>query len=155
MRRLTALVVIGLLVAGCGLRDPYAGSQPVAPSVAVRARAQATSDARARCGASTKAAARAFMRGYLPYLYGLGSARAIACVTPVLRLALAAQPMTREDGASPRRPRLESLRPLAAGGGSRMRAIVSDESGVYFPVELALVRWAGGWLVAALRTGGT
>ena len=151
MKRVTALVVIGLLLAGCGLRDPYAGSQPAVPGRAVRAHVQT----RTGCGASAEAAARGFLRGYLPYLYGLGLARAITCTTPELRGALAAQPMTREDGASPRRPRVESLRPLAAGAGARMRAIVADESGVYFPLELALVRARRGWEVAALRTGGS
>lgn len=97
------------------------------------------------------------MRGYLPYLYGLGPARAIVAVTPQLKHALGTQPMTREDGASPSHPRLDALRILAARGTrARARAIVSDESGVYFALELelVLVRGAGDWRVAALKTIG-
>jgi hypothetical protein len=152
VRRAVVLVLgCALLVTGCGLRDPYTSASP--PDSRVHKAHTAAMPARAL---GPVAAARSFMRGYLQYLYGLGSARAIASATPQLRRALAAQPMTRDDGASPSHPRIESLRLLADQRTvARVRAVVSDESGVYYAVDLALVRRARGWRVGAVRMGGS
>ena len=159
MRRLICTGAAALTLAGCGLQDPYATSttaaphraQPVAPrTTSTAARAVAT-----RGAAGPLASARLFMRGYLPYLYGLGPARAIGAITPALRHSLAAQPMTREDGASPSHPQLEALRALSQNDRAALaRAIVSDESKVYFALDLALVRTDDRWQVSALKTVG-
>lgn len=153
MTRVAALA-LALSLAGCGLEDPYATTSPPQGAAKTHVAPQPPRAGPAREGAPL-AGARAFMRGYLPYLYGLGPARAIAAATPALRRSLSAQPRAREDGASPSQPRLEGLRALAQNDrGARVRAIVSDESRVYFAVELALVRGERGWQVATLKTNG-
>ena len=152
MRRAAVLALgCALLVTGCGLQDPYTppASAPPAPH---------TRDAAALPTRTVGPvpAARGFLRGYLPYLYGLGAARRITSATPELRRALAAQPMTRDDGASPSHPRVEALRLLAQErGAARVRAVVSDESGVYYAVELAVVHSGRGWRVGAVRMSGS
>jgi hypothetical protein len=159
MRRLLCVGAAALALAGCALQDPYASSTTPArratPPLAPPTTSTAAPAVDARGAAAPLASARLFMRGYLPYLYGLGPARAIGAVTPALRRSLGAQPMTREDGASPSHPRLEALRALSQNGRAALaRAIVSDESQVYFALDLALVRGADGWQVSALKTVG-
>lgn len=160
MRRLICTGAAALTLAGCGLQDPYATSttaapqraQPVAPRTTTSTAAPAVATRRA---AGPLASARLFMRGYLPYLYGLGPARAIGAITPALRHSLAAQPMTREDGASPSHPQLEALRALSQNDRAALaRAIVSDETKVYFALDLALVCTDDRWQVSALKTVG-
>lgn len=159
MRRALVLAGIAPALAGCGLSDPYTTptattSSAASPQARAAAPAEAPSSAPRGAGAPL-VAARAFLRGYLPYLYGLGEAGAIPAIAPKLRAQLAAQPMSRDDGASPSRPRLEALRLLARRGDQALaRAIVTDESGVYFPRELALARGSAGWLVTAIRASG-
>jgi hypothetical protein len=159
MMRLLCVGAAAIALTGCGLQDPYTTSstlarrqaQPVAPRT-TSTPAPAVSD---RGAPAPLASARLFLRGYLPYLYGLGPAHGIAAATPAFRHALAAQPMTREDGASPSHPRLEALRALSQNGRAAIaRVIVSDESKVYFALDLALVRSDGGWRVSALKTVG-
>jgi hypothetical protein len=159
MMRLLCIAAAALALAGCGLQDPYSTSSTPArrqaPAVAPRATSTPSAAVSARGAAAPLASARLFMRGYLPYLYGLGPAHAIAAVTPAFRHVLAAQPMTREDGASPSHPQLEALRALSQKGRAAIaRAIVSDESKVYFALDLALVRSDAGWQVSALKTVG-
>ena len=152
MRALLVAVACALLLAGCGLQDPYSAAKPAATQVV---QAQQAGGVSAR-PVGPAPAARSFLHGYLPYLYGLGAARAIASATPQLRRALAAQPMSRDDGASPSHPRVEALRVLAEQRATaRVRAVVSDESGVYYAIDLALARDRRGWRVAAVRMGGS
>ena len=152
MRAVALVLGCALLVTGCGLQDPYTprsrSAAPVGHAVPTAAASTPTDD--------PVPAARGFLRGYLPYLYGLGPARAIGAATPQLKRALGSQPMTRDDGASPSHPRVEALRLLAKKRATaRVRAVVADESGVYYAVELALVRSRRGWRVAAVRMGGS
>jgi hypothetical protein len=144
-------------LAGCGLSDPYTASTTTASTAAATQAPTAPIEAPSslRGAGAPLSAARAFLRGYLPYLYGLGEAREIPAIAPKLRAQFQAQPMTRDDGASPSHPRLEALRLIARRGDQAVaRAIVTDESGVYFPRELALVRGARGWVVTAIRASG-
>ena len=159
MRRLICTCAAAIALAGCGLQDPYATSttaasqraQPAAPRPTLTA-ARAVAP---RGAGAPLAGARLFMRGYLPYLYGLAPARAIGAITPALRHSLVAEPMTREDGASPSHPQLKALRTLSQNGQAALaRAIVSDESKVRFALDLALVRRGDGWQVSALKTVG-
>jgi hypothetical protein len=155
-----ALVPVALIavLAGCGLRDPYAAQSTRAGSAsAARPAVTRSVEAEPRTGGGDKplATARKFMRGYLPFLYGLGSAQAIVAITPALERELAAQPMARDDGASPSHPRLEALRLIARRGPRAVAlAIVTDESGVYFPRKLALVQGTAGWQVTAISASG-
>jgi hypothetical protein len=155
MKRALAVALAVPALAGCGLSDPYRAPSATTSTAArpqVRAAPLEAPGQAPRGAGAPLSAARAFLRGYLPYLYGLGEARSIPAIAPKLRAQLAAQPMTRDDGASPSHPRLEALRLFARRGDQAVaRAIITDESSVYFPRELALVRGAGGWVVTAIR----
>jgi hypothetical protein len=158
MKRALAVALAVPALAGCGLSDPYSASTATTSTAAkpqVRTSPVAASVEATRGARAPLTVAHAFLRGYLLYLYGLGEARSISAIAPKLRAQLAAQPMTRDDGASPSHPRLEALRLLAQRGDQAVaRAIVTDESGVYFPRELALMRGSGGWVVTAIRASG-
>src|SRR3954453_16184103 len=114
MRRALATTALAVALGGCGLKDPYSPTMPTnvaRPQVAATAMTGVTAPVPRNANAPL-AAAQAFMRGYVPYLYGLGRAAKIGPATSHLKRSLAAQPMTRDDGASPAHPRLEALRVL-------------------------------------------
>jgi len=108
---------------------------------------------RARPLAQPLAAARRFLGGYLPFLYGRGSARAVAAAAPSLRDRLAASRLRVPPAASERHPRVVGLdgRRLASGRVLVM-ARIADGGAAIYPVSLTLARRSGRWLVVAVGT---
>jgi hypothetical protein len=99
------------------------------------------------------AAARAFLAGYLPYSYGHGGADRIRAAAPRLRRQLAATPPRVPAAVARARPRLISVRALAATGGHRVDvvAVVADGQRRY---EIPLtVRVAGASSVVTAVSG--
>lgn len=99
------------------------------------------------------AAARRFLGGYLPFLYGRGSARAVAAAAPSLRDRLAASRLRVPPAASRRHPRVVGLdgRRLASDR-VLVTATIADGGPATYPVTLTLARRNGRWLVVAEGT---
>lgn len=96
------------------------------------------------------AAGRRFLGGFLPFLYGRGSARAIAATAPALRERLAGSRLRVPPAARNRHPRVVRLggRRLAPGR-VLVTATVEDGGVAEYPVSLTLARQGGRWLVVA------
>lgn len=108
---------------------------------------------RARPLAGPLAAARRFLGGYLPFLYGHGAARAIAAAAPSLRDRLAASRLRVPPAASDRHPRVVGLdgRRLTAGRVF-VTATIGDGGPATYPISLTLAPRNGRWLVVAEGT---
>lgn len=98
-------------------------------------------------------AARRFLDGYLPFIYGRGSARAIPTAAPSLRKRLAESRLRVPPAANGRHPRVIRLdgRRLPAGR-VLVTATIGDGGPATYPISLTLVRRDGRWLVAAEGT---
>jgi hypothetical protein len=171
---LVALTTSALVVAGCGIDDPYQGdaattsttqtttvidrrstySTTPAPLTSADAREVQPdlSPAQASARRDAESVARRFLAGYLPYSYGRRPGSAIRAATPALRRDLARNPprvsAARARGA---RPRVEQLR--ATGGTSErvfVLAQISDRRSRY-ATSLTVVWRHGGWLVSEVR----
>lgn len=99
------------------------------------------------------AAARRFLNGYLPFVYGHGTAQAIPATAPSLRDRLAASRLRVPPAASKRHPRVVGLdgRRLAAGG-TLVTATIADGGPATYPISLTLARLNGRWLVVTEGT---
>lgn len=97
------------------------------------------------------ATARRFLGGYLPFLYGRGSARAVAAAAPSLRDRLAASRLRVPPAASNRQPRVARLdgRRLTADR-VLVTARIADGGPATYPISLTLARRSGRWLVVAV-----
>jgi hypothetical protein len=98
-------------------------------------------------------AARRFLDGYLPFIYGRGSARAIPTAAPSLRNRLAESRLRvppAENGRHPRVIRLDGRRLPA--GRVLVTARIEDGGPATYPISLTLVRQDGRWLVTAEGT---
>ena len=100
---------------------------------------------------AARSAARGFLAGYLAYVHGRGSTRAIEHTTPQLRRELSRRPArvtpTQESGATlARRLTLD----VQAGGGVRALATLHDRGGPPYALLLYLERRASGWTVTRL-----
>jgi hypothetical protein len=94
---------------------------------------------------------RAFLAGYLPYLYGQTMHPALAGATADLRVRLLAHPPHTTRTIRSRRPRVTELRTLRVKGGlARLLATVADGD-VRYPIVLALARRSDGrWEVSSV-----
>lgn len=99
------------------------------------------------------AAARRFLDGYLPFVYGHGSARSIAATAPSLRDRLAASRLRVPPAASERHPRVARIggRRLAPGR-VLVTATIADGGPATYPISLTVFRRNGRWLVVAEGT---
>jgi hypothetical protein len=161
-RRLTvaALAVVGLLVVASALaparhpaqhpESPVAGptrpdGTPIAPGFGPISSAGLVSARRVAAG---------FLAGYLPFLYGRGSARSIDAVTPGLgrqlsRMRGLVTPMERQ-----RHPRLVSLTAVAQSPPAILAtALVADGGVTTYALRIMLRGGRGGWLVSSVNGG--
>jgi hypothetical protein len=130
---------------------------PAAASTLRRAPAPAvgTATPSVQIGASRLAAARAsarqFIRTYLAFLRRRGSIRSIAHAAPILRRALAREPVRVTPAQAQARPRLRTVTVAAEPGGS-MRAVATlqDPAGPPYPLLLYLEPRARTWTVTRL-----
>jgi hypothetical protein len=97
--------------------------------------------------------ARRFLRGYLPYLYGQGPARAIRGSTDVLRRRLTAARLRVPPAARRRHPRVVRVvaDPLDLGRW-HVVATVADGGVSRYPIELLITTGAGGVRVAEVSS---
>jgi hypothetical protein len=96
---------------------------------------------RARAPRRVLRAGRAFLAGYLPYLYGRRPARQIEHTTAGLRRRLATNRPRVAPAARRRRPRVVALvgeRVLERRGGWLLRARITDGDVAVYPIELLL-----------------
>lgn len=95
--------------------------------------------------------ARKFLDGYLAYLYGRGSARAIPLASSEVRRALAARPPRVSPAQRERHPRIAALsaQPLT-GGAISMTATIDDGGVARYAIRVKLARRARSWRVVQL-----
>jgi hypothetical protein len=163
-----------LLLAGCGISDPYATtsssstrtpsstSSTTSTSAATTATTTATttgptgptstpglSPAQAAETRRASRAVRCFLRGYLPYSYGVGKAGRIRCVTPRLRHELAANPPhTAPDRRA--RPRVRTVRLVDRLVTRMYFAAQVDDGRRIYAVSATVALRRGSWQVSEL-----
>ena len=104
--------------------------------------------------AQARRAAAQFLTGYVPFLYGRGSAVSIEGATPGLRLELSRIRSLVTPVERRRRPRVVSL--TAAGhlrGGMSATALVADGGVTDYALRITLQAGRHGWLVSAVDDG--
>jgi hypothetical protein len=171
---LVALTTSALVIAGCGIDDPYQDdtattsttqtmtvidrrstySTTPAPPASPDAREVQPDVSPAQAGARREAelVARRFLAGYLPYSYGQRPASAISGATTALRRDLARNPprvsAARARGA---RPRVDQLR-VTGGTAERVFVLaqISDRQSSY-ATSLTVVQRHRDWLVSEVR----
>lgn len=159
-RRLTlaafALVVL-LVVASALARHP--AHRPVAPpTVPTRLhRTPTAGGSRAispdGLGAAKRVAAR-FLAGYLPFLYGHGSARSIGAVTPGARRQLSRMRGLVTPVERRRHPRVVSLTAVAQSPGAvQATALVADAGVTTYALRIMLSAARNGWMVSGVDGG--
>lgn len=130
-----------------GSRDAATVAAPM-PSDATSASSDAASDVDRD---TVQHHARKFLAGYLPYLYGRGSATTIEATTTVLRRRLSAARLRVSPAARRRRPRVVrvTVAPLNRGRW-HVVATIFDGGASRYPIELLLKRAARGPVVSAV-----
>ena len=95
--------------------------------------------------------AAAFLRGYLPYLYGRRHAERVPHVTATVRKGLARARARETPAQRSRRPRLVDLRVVAQRPDAVIaKAVIADGGAAVYPLTFTLVRRGGRWLVNSL-----
>lgn len=94
-----------------------------------------------------KRAALRFLAGYLPFLYGRGSARSIDAVTPGLRRQLGPMRGLVTPVERRRHPRVISLTAVGqAPAGALATALVADAGVTTYALRITLRAGPNGWL---------
>jgi hypothetical protein len=159
-RRLTlaALALVGLLVVASVLAPSHHPAHRPVPSPAGPARTPLTRSARTpsapgsrRISPSGLLAARhvaaRFLAGYLPYLYGRGSARSIDGVTPGLRLQLGRKPALVTPVERHRHPRVVSLTAVGQTPAAVVATgLIADGGVTAYAIRITLRAGRDGWL---------
>jgi len=161
-RRLTlaALGLVVLLVVASALGPArHPAHRPVAPP-AVPTRTHRTPTVGGSRPSSSgglvaaKRVAARFLAGYLPFLYGRGSARSIEAVTPGLRRQLSRMRGLVTPVERQRHPRLVSLTAVARSPAAILAtALVADGGVTTYALRIMLRGGRGGWLVSSVNGG--
>jgi hypothetical protein len=158
-RRLTlaAIAVVVLLVIASALAPArHPAHRPVVPpAVPTRTqRRQAGGGSRPISPGGRVAAKRVairFLAGYLPFLYGRGSARSIDAVTPDMRLQLSRMRALVTPVERQRHPRVVSLSAVGqAAAGALVTALVADGGVTTCALRIVLRSGRDGWLVSGV-----
>lgn len=97
-------------------------------------------------------ASRAFLEGYLPYIYKGAPAESVKGATRTLAASLVAHRPLIPQGIHGARTRVLELRASATGpSGGSVRALVNDGGLVSYTITLRLIRRAGWLLVSELE----
>jgi len=123
-------------------RDAPAPAQSIDTTASETGEAPGLTPAQRRDVRDASRAARAFLRGYLPYSYGKGGAREIRAVDPALRDELARRPPRVPPALAHRaRPRLKRLRVSGiAAGAVYLFADIDDSDASYTALVEARLR---------------
>ena len=161
-RRLTlaALGLVVLLVVASALAPArHPANRPVVPpAVPTRTQRGPTAGGSRQISpvelvAARRVAAR-FLAGYLPFLYGRGSARWIDAVTPGLRRQLSRWRGLATPVEGERHPRLVSLTAVAPSPAAILAtALVADGGVSTYALRITLSAGRGGWLVSSVDGG--
>ena len=161
-RRLTlaALGLVVLLVVASVLAPArHRAHRPVAPpAVPTRTQRTPTAGGSRPISAGGLVAARwvaaRFLAGYLPFLYGRGSARSIEAVTPGLRLQLSRMRGLVTPVERQRHPRVVWLTAVTQSPAAILAtALVADGGVTTFALRIMLSAGRGGWVVSGVDGG--
>jgi hypothetical protein len=95
-----------------------------------------------------------FLAGYLAFVYGRGSARAIRGITPALRRGLLEQRAQLTPMERRRRPRVMSLQTIGTTPGFVVAtAVIDDGSVATYRLRFTLQRRAAQWAVSSIEEG--
>jgi hypothetical protein len=98
--------------------------------------------------------AERFLAGYLPFVYGRGSALAIGGITPALRRQLLRQRAQVTPVERRRRPRVVSLQTIGTTPVFVVATAVIDDGGVVrYRLRFTLQDAAGRWVVSSVAEG--
>jgi hypothetical protein len=152
----SAAVVVGLAVGGCGQLDGGYDKGLSTRSAAETATPTPFATARRALGRGADQgalrAARRFLRGYLLYAYGRGSALAVDAATGALRGRLLREPPRVPEAVRQRRARVANLTTVE-GGFERARLVADvDDDRTRYSIVLVMTRVRGRtWAVAEVR----
>ena len=157
---LAALVLVALLIVASALApSPHRAHRPVPPPAgpARTRRTPAAPGSRTispgRLVAARRVAGR-FLAGYLPFLYGRGSARSIDGVTPDLRRQLIRAPGLVTPVERHRQPRVVSLTAIGQAPTAVLAtALVADGGVTAYALRITLRSSRSGWLVSGVDGG--
>jgi hypothetical protein len=157
---LAALGLVVLLVVASALAPARHSDhrRVVLPAVPTRTRRPPTARAARRISpggleAARRAAAR-FLAGYLPFLYGRGSARSIDAVTPGLRAQLTGVRSLVTPAERQRHPGVVSLTTVGRAPAAVLAtALVADGGVTTYALRIMLRGGPGGWLVSSVDGG--
>jgi hypothetical protein len=99
-------------------------------------------------------AATRFLDGYLPFIYGRGSAGSVDVIAPPLRVQLTRVREEVTPAERRRHPRVVSL--VATGqvrGIAQATALIDDGGVTTYALRLSLLEERSGWLVSAVEGG--
>lgn len=158
-RRLTlaALALVVLLVVALALApSSHPAHRPVAsPARPTRTRRTPTAPGWRSISpgglVSARRVAARFLAGYLPFLYGRGSASSIEAVTPGLRLQLGRERVLVTPVERQRHPRVVSLTAIGQAPAAVVATgLIADGGVTTYAVRIMLGGGRGGWLVSAV-----
>jgi hypothetical protein len=161
-RRLTlaALALVVLLVVASALAPPrHPAHRPVSPPTVTTSAHRTPTRAGSRPISpgglvTAKRVAVRFLAGYLPFLYGRGSARSIQAVASGLRLELGRMRGLVTPVERRRRPRLVSLTAVGqAPAAVRATALVADGGATIYALRITLRADRDGWMVSSVNGG--
>jgi hypothetical protein len=161
-RRLTlaaAGLVVLLVVTSALAPSPHPADRPVPPPAgpARTRRTPAAPGSRPISSGGLVAARRVaarFLTGYLPFLYGRGTARSIAGVTPSLRLRLGREPALVTPVERHRDPGVVSLTAVGQAPAFVLAtALVADGGVTAYTLRMLLRSGRDGWLVSGVDGG--
>ncbi len=129
---------VGPLAGPTRTRRTARGARPISPDELATAR-----DTAAR-----------FLAGYLPFLYGRGSARSINAVTPEQRVQLSRVPGLVTPIERRRDPRVVSLTAVGQAPAAVLgTALVADGGVTAYALRMVLRSGRDGWLVSSVDGG--
>ena len=143
---LLAAISAALVACGGDKPQPRGATHFPAPPAPVVGGAQFPTER----GAARHVAA-AFLRGYLPYLYGRRRAERVPHVSATVRNGLARARARETPVQRSRRPRVVDLRLVAQRPDAVIAtATIADGGSAPYPLTFTLVRRGGRWLVNSL-----
>ena len=153
-----ALLVLGIASALAPTSRPrHPARRPPAtassPQTSGPERRGTSSLSRAEIARARKVAIR-FLQGYLPFVYGRGSAGFVPAAAPALRRRLTRQAAVVTPAERRRHPRVLSL--VVAGqapGAALATALIADGGITSYALRITLKEGRSGWLVSAVGGG--
>ena len=142
------LAAISVALVACGGDEPQ--PQRESPVPAPPAPVVGGAPAPMELGAARSVAA-AFLRGYLPYLYGRSRGERVPHVSATVRKGLARARARETPTQRSRRPRVVDVRLVAQRPDAVIAtATIADGGAAPYPLTFTLVRRDGRWLVNSL-----